>query len=558
MLKTPTAARTLVRQLRQSAEQVSFTHTSTKWTQPTAGHDTGIRIYNCVARQQVPLIVRRPHFATWYACGPTVYAPAHIGHASCYVKQDLLQRTLREHFRLPLVTAMNITDVDDKIIERSRQTGEHWLALTQRYEDDFWSDLRSLGCAQPTVKLRVSEHLPQIVAFVQRLLDDGRAYGTADGSVYFAVDRHLGYGKLQRLSVADSRSPTSTADDDASKRSAADFALWKGRGGEPTASAEPHWSVPWSRIGGRPGWHIECSAMASHVFGAHIDVHAGGLDLRFPHHENEEAQSCAHHRCSQWVNYWLHTGQLHVLGDRDKMSKSLQNTIGVADLLQTYTAAEFRMLCLLSNYHNQIEFGPDAMAVARSIVQKLNTFAADCEAYVSGARPLAAFDANDLHAHMSEAERRIDTALRDNFNTAKSVEALLELVTHCNRVFKVRRHPVASSSTVAGADLSSVLAVNMLVERYRSMWAVSRTAAQPMLNDRQAEPDGHARQLELVMRGVLKARQTIRAQAVQTGRPELFGASDQIRDALREAGVQVKDNAGSSSTWTMDEAQRAV
>lgn len=549
MLKTPTNIRTLVRHLQHSVEPVS-------WSPPPGGHDTGIRIYNCVARQQVPLIVRSPHFATWYACGPTVYAPAHIGHASCYVKQDLLQRTLREHFRLPLVTAMNITDVDDKIIERCRQTGEHWLALTQRHEAGFWSDLGRLGCAQPSIKLRVSEHLPQIVAFVQRLLDDRRAYGTADGSVYFAVDRHPGYGKLQRLSVDDIRTPATVSPDDDSKRSAADFALWKGRR-QPSAT-EPHWSVPWTNIGGRPGWHIECSAMASHVFGSQIDVHAGGLDLRFPHHENEEAQSCAHHRCSQWVNYWLHTGQLHVLGDRDKMSKSLSNTIGVPELLQSYTAAEFRMLCLLSNYHNQIEFGPDTMNVARAIVQKLNTFAADCQAYVSGTRAIAAFDANELHTLMAVAERRIDAALRDNFNTSKSVEALLELIAHCNRVFKVRS---ADSTHVAGADLASVLAVNQLVERYRSMWVVGRTA-QSTTGDRQLEKsggdEGAARQLELVINGVLKARQQIRAMAVQTKQSELFWASDEIRDALREAGVTVKDDAGSSSSWTIDEMRRGV
>lgn len=548
-------------------------HHPSRWSPPAGGHPTGIHIYNCVAKQKVPLVLRTPHFATWYACGPTVYDATHIGHASCYVKQDLIQRTLRDHFHIQLVTAMNVTDVDDKIIERSMQLGEPWQRLTQRYESDFWSDLAQLGCAQPNVKLRVSEHMPQIVAFVQRLLDGGHAYAADDGSVYFEVAGHPAYGKLQRLSVDASGGAEdgATRQSPDAKRNAADFALWKGRV-EP-AKHEPHWTVPWSPIGGRPGWHIECSAMASHVFGAQIDFHAGGLDLRFPHHENEEAQSCAHHECDQWVNYWIHAGQLNVLGDNAKMSKSLRNTVAVADMLRSHSATEFRVLCLLSNYQNAIEFGPASMDVARSIVQKLNTFAGDCEAFVRGDRPVAAFDAGDVHARMADTGRRIDEALRDNFNTAKSIERLLELLTHCNRVFKVkppssssarRSHtdaPATLMTTTAGADLSTIVAVNQFVDRYRSLWALGgrQQLADGMADGqrRAASDDRTAQQLQRVMSGVLRARQNIRSKAMQTRKQELFLACDEIRDSLRRAGVLVKDNSGGSSTWSLDESGAA-
>lgn len=535
----------------------SHTH---RWHPPgdsttNAAHDTNILIYNCVAKRKVPLILRHPNYATWYACGPTVYDASHIGHASCYVKQDIIQRTLRHHFRIPLVTAMNITDVDDKIIARSLRSRTPWRQLTARYESEFWSDLRLLRCAQPDVKLRVSEHMPQIVAFVQRLLRTSDAYATADGSVYFDVSRATGYGKLQRLSSGDTNvvvdSSSSGGDQrqqqHEGKRSDADFALWKGRDIPANAELEPHWSVPWSRLGGRPGWHIECSAMATHLFGSCVDFHAGGLDLRFPHHENEEAQSCAYHRCEQWVNYWVHVGQLHVVGETDKMSKSLGNTVGVAELLKRYDAVDFRMLCLLSNYQNAIEFGADGMSVATAIVKRLDRFEADCEAFCGGRKRVGGFEVAELLANVTEAERRIDEALRNNFDTSKSVECLMELLTQCNRMFKVD----GTATMTASPNVAAILAVKRFVGRYRDMWGLERDEQHGERIERNDDD-----RLDRVVENVLQARQSIRTKAVASKQNELFAACDTIRDALGRAGVRVEDGSGGMSTWTIDATKR--
>nr|CAD7412776.1 unnamed protein product [Timema poppensis] len=314
------------------------TQSNAKWILPS-GHDTNIYVYNCITKKKVPLILKNPNYASWYMCGPTVYDSAHIGHACCYMKFDIIRRILCNHFDINVVMVMGITDIDDKIIHRAAELGEDINTLTRRFEAEFHEDMAKLNIKPATIITRVTDFVPRIISFVQEIVDKGNGYVTADGSVYFDTSQFDRYGKLFPVSM--NEEPAQPAVD---KKSPLDFALWKG-----AKPNEPSWLSPWGP--GRPGWHIECSTMASAMFGRTMDLHSGGVDLLFPHHENEEAQSCVHHGVSQWVNYWLHSGHLHLKGDT-KMSKSLKNTISIRDFLTKFTANEFRVFCLLSRYRN--------------------------------------------------------------------------------------------------------------------------------------------------------------------------------------------------------------
>lgn len=517
---------TVFRVYSSQRRNISGNETHPNWSPPNDGFATGINIYNCVTKQKVPVILQRKNWATWYSCGPTVYDASHIGHASCYVKQDILQRILRQHFGINLITAMNITDVDDKIIAKCVGTGQNWRELVQVQEESFWNDLKQLGCARPNHVLRVSEHIPQIIRFIEKLIDKDYAYGLEDGSVYFDVKKLKTYGKLQTINLEDT--------DHKWKRSALDFALWKGRSKQDNPH-EPNWATPWSSIGGRPGWHIECSAMASHIFGDNIDFHSGGLDLRFPHHENEEAQSCAHHKCNQWVNYWIHIGQLHVVGEEHKMSKSLNNTIGISQLLGSFSSSEFRMYCLLSHYQHRMDYSEISMTAAQKVLRRLENFSNDCKAYVDGTKPIGRFTTEDVQSKLSNASNQIDAALRDNFNTAKSIESLLDVVKHSNRIFAP---PGLEAGFVsASSDLGAVLAVDAFVTKHIQMFGLENQSAAIIAED----GDSDNKQLDRLVEQMVELRNDIRKQAVENKNKLLFGVSDNIRDILQQSGYSVKD-----------------
>lgn len=233
------------------SNQLRFTH---DWIKPK-GCDTGIKIYNCITRSKQPFIVDNKHFLKWYTCGPTVYDSAHIGHASCYMKLDIIQRILKNHFNLNLVTVMNITDIDDKIIKRAIEMKTDYKSLVNKYEKEFWNDLANLGILQPDIVVKVTENINLIIDFIQKLEQKGFAYKGKDDSIYFDVGSFKKYGKLQNLGQNEQEKETSSV-----KKSITDFALWKR-----SQVGEPFWVSPWGN--GRPGWHIECSTLASHSLG---------------------------------------------------------------------------------------------------------------------------------------------------------------------------------------------------------------------------------------------------------------------------------------------------
>ncbi|XP_034411449.1 cysteine--tRNA ligase, mitochondrial isoform X2 [Cyclopterus lumpus] len=389
------------------------------WVRPS-GFDTGLKTFNSLTKQKEPLIVAREGVATWYSCGPTVYDHAHLGHACSYVRFDILQRILSRLFGTTVIHAMVITDIDDKIIQRGWEDNVSPAMVASVYEDAFKRDMLSLKVIPPAVYLRVTDNVHHIVAFIERIVENGHAYATKEGDVYFDI-RSIGhrYGKF--VAAVDSHVEPGDSD----KRDWRDFALWKR-----SKPREPYWESPWGR--GRPGWHIECSAIASSVFGSQLDIHSGGIDLAFPHHENEVAQSEAYHQCGQWANYFLHSGHLHLKGSAEKMSKSLKNFVTIKDFLQSYSANEFRMFCLLTKYRSAVDYSDGSMLEARTSLRTISTFTHEATAYMKGQLQCSPVQEAFLWERLAESKSNVVKALADDFDTPRAVSAVMNLVYHGN------------------------------------------------------------------------------------------------------------------------------
>ncbi|XP_055856371.1 cysteine--tRNA ligase, mitochondrial [Episyrphus balteatus] len=494
---------------------------SHQWHKP-AGYETGIQVYNTITRSNVPLVLQNEHIATWYTCGPTVYDSSHLGHASCYVKLDIIQRILRNHFKINLVTAMNITDIDDKIIQRSQESGKSCQDLAKSYELEFWNDMDRLGVAEPNVKIRVTENIPQIVAFIDKIVQDKSAYIGRDQSIYFDVSSHSGYGKLQKLNLEQVSHET--------KESTVDFALWKAKK-EPN---EPSWQSPWGD--GRPGWHIECSALASMIFGKSIDIHAGGLDLKFPHHENEEAQCCVFHKTPQWVNYWLHTGHLSVVGQSEKMSKSLKNTIGIDELLKTYSSNDFRMACMLSNYRSSVEYGDSMMNTAQGTLKRFSEFNSNVDAYLEGKKRSASIDSNQILELLSQSKVLLNQHLKDDFNTARCVGVLIELASTVSKSI----NSTAEQVDIFASNLDTVAAVRNFINSNLQMFGFEMMKTVKK-SDKNLD-------LSLLLEDLVKTRNEMRQRAMESKNKEMFKVCDELRNCLQRNGIQLKDHS-QGSTW---------
>ncbi|XP_037953636.1 probable cysteine--tRNA ligase, mitochondrial isoform X2 [Teleopsis dalmanni] len=509
-------------------------HNYINWVKPSIGQDSGLQIYNCVAKKNVPLIFPSTDYITWYTCGPTVYDSAHLGHASCYVKLDIIQRIIRDYFKLNLVTAMNITDIDDKIIAKSKETGVNWQEIARFYETEYWADMKKLNVSEPNLKIRVTEHMPKIIAFIENVIAKDYAYCGDDKSVYFKVQNFPYYGKLQKLNLtAVETTVTPTTVGAVNKMSITDFALWKAQ----KTPDEPAWAAPWSN--GRPGWHIECSVLASFLFGNKIDFHAGGVDLRFPHHENEEAQCCVYHNTKQWVNYWVHTGHLNVKGQTEKMSKSLKNTISIAEMLSVYTADEFRMACALSNYRNAMEYGDELMQTARATLNKFKDFDKDCQAYLQGKKKSVNLDGIEILKNLSHVKRQVDEAIKNDFDTSHVIQLLLEHNTNISRVI--------NSGTDTGLTTTSCLDTIAAVSNY--MQQILRTFGFAFTMQNAADSvisDCHVNVNEL-LEDLLRSRKIIRDRAIATKNNKLFEICDELRNCLQSHGIEIRDHSNGSS-----------
>jgi cysteinyl-tRNA synthetase len=322
-----------------------------------------LRVYNTATREKELFEPFDPASVRVYVCGPTVYDYAHIGNARPVIVFDVLYRLLRLEYGAEHVTyARNITDVDDKIINAAKESGEPIDAITERTTRAFHEDMAALGALEPTVEPRATQHIPQMVAQIERLIETGHAYA-ADGHVLFNVPSMANYGHLSRRSrkeqVAGARVDVAPY-----KQDPADFVLWK-----PSEDDQPGWDSPWGR--GRPGWHIECSAMSEAHLGVPFDIHGGGLDLIFPHHENEIAQSTCAHDGELFVRYWMHNGFVNV--EKEKMAKSIGNVLVVRDLLATVPGEVIRMNMLGTHYRQPLDWTEDGVANAKVRLDRLYT-----------------------------------------------------------------------------------------------------------------------------------------------------------------------------------------
>lgn len=368
-----------------------------------------VQIYNTLTRQKEafkPLVDGK---IDMYVCGITIYDYCHIGHARTFVSFDVIARYLR-HIGFDLKFVRNITDVDDKIINRANENGETIDALTKRMTKAMHQDFDNLGMLRPDVEPTVTDHIPEIIEMVERLINKGHAYVAENGDVLFSVSSFENYGQLSQQDL-DMLQAGSRVEVDGNKNSPLDFVLWK-----KAKVDEPSWQSPWGA--GRPGWHIECSAMSNKHLGEHFDIHGGGSDLQFPHHENEIAQSCCANN-GEYADTWIHTGMVQV--NKEKMSKSLGNFFTVRDVLKKYDAESVRYFLISGHYRSQLNYSQDNLDQARSSLERIYTA-------LRGVTPIA------VELTDNEYAIKFRKAMDDDFNTPEALSVVFELAKELNRI----------------------------------------------------------------------------------------------------------------------------
>ncbi|HEY8545233.1 MAG TPA: cysteine--tRNA ligase [Acidimicrobiales bacterium] len=382
-----------------------------------------LRLFDTARGQVVPFETREPGKVSMYVCGPTVYAPPHVGHGRQTVVYDVLRKYLAwSGYEVRHVS--NITDIDDQIINRAHDEGTTPEDVARTYERTWWEVMDALGLDRPTDVPHATEYVEQMVALVQELLDRGLAYPTSDG-VYLDTSQVEGYGLLALQSL-DSLQAGARVETNDEKRNPIDFALWK-----KAKPGEPSWPAPFGD--GRPGWHTECVVMSLDLLGEGFDLHTGGQDLRFPHHENERAQAVALGR--RFANHWMHHAFVEVKGE--KMSKSLGNVTNLVDLIEQYDPRAFRLLILRSHYRSPMDVTPEALADAEAALHRLDTFARRAAEHVEGGTP------------SPEALARFREAMDDDLDTPKATALLFDLVRRANTALDA--HDLATAAPLAAA-----------------------------------------------------------------------------------------------------------
>jgi cysteinyl-tRNA synthetase len=442
-----------------------------------------------------------------YVCGITVYDFIHIGHARMLTVFDLVQRYLRSR-GLKVTYVRNITDIDDKIIQRAAERGEAWSDLAQHFTAAMHEDCARLGLDSPDLEPRATEYIPEIIAMTQTLVDKGYAYRAANGDVMYSVRKFPNYGALSGRNIDESRAGARVQVDEF-KNDPLDFVVWKH-----AKPGEPSWPSPWGP--GRPGWHIECSAMSTALLGDYFDLHGGGMDLKFPHHENEIAQTCA--ACdSPFVNVWMHNGFVNI--DDEKMSKSLGNFFTVRDVLKTLRDPEvLRFFLLGSHYRGPINYSAAQLAQADETLAGLYRALKGAPAAPAGA---------EASAHEREAEARFHAAMDDDFNTPDAMAVVQGVARDLN------------SAKAVGDTVRAGQAVRSILRMGRILGVLQQDPESYLKRGIPAESGGLD---DSEVESLLAARRTARS-------ARNFAESDRIRDVLSAAGVILEDKPGGLTEW---------
>ncbi len=459
-----------------------------------------LRIYNTLSRQKEDFQTLEPDKVTMYVCGPTVYGKAHVGHAMSALVFDIIRRYL-EYRGFQVRHAMNYTDVDDKIINRANQLGIDPIKLAEKYIDEYGQHLIDLHILPASVYPRATHEIANIIKLITQLGEEGYAY-EVDGDVYFRVSKDKDYGKLSSRHLEDMQAGA-RVDVDERKEHPMDFALWKS-----SKPGEPAWDSPWGK--GRPGWHIECSAMSMHHLGEQIDIHGGGNDLIFPHHENEIAQTeCATGK--PFAHYWVHNGMMQLAGE--KMARSVGNLVTIEDFLANHEGDVLRMMVLNSSYHNPLTFGNEIIAAAEKGLERLRL--ALRPAGVGSIEQGEAVE--NLHKQVEATRQGFIDCMEDDFNSAGALGFLFELVRAINQ------------AKDAGVSASIVAEGQSLLRELMTVFGL------------RAEGPEKGGQATAFIQLLIDLRRDLRQQ-------KLWALSDQIRTRLTELGVLLEDNKD-GTTW---------
>lgn len=477
-----------------------------------------LRIYNTLSGKKEEFVPITANKAGMYVCGPTVYDTSHIGHARSVVVFDMVYRWLMQ-LGYEVTYVRNFTDVDDKIIKKSNETGESCTAITTKYIDEFHDEMDALNVLRPTIAPKATEHIDHIIRFVQRLIDQGKAYHVPGGDVYFSISSFNEYGKLSHRNPDDMQAGARIAVDE-KKRSPMDFTLWK-----PAKPGEPSWDSPWGK--GRPGWHIECSAMSYEYLGESFDIHGGGKDLIFPHHENEIAQSEAIFGVP-FVKYWIHNGFVDI--NNEKMSKSLGNFTMIKEVLANYSPEVIRMFLLSKHYRSPIDYSENSMREVSVGLDRIYAFLERLDK--AGITPeTAGGEHGPLWADIVEA-------LNDDFNSAKAMAEIFDAVKKGNKLLDDANDAPGESDgkLLAGiyADIrfaSKILGIFMMSAS--DYFAAKKDRA---MSDQDVDP--------AMIEGLIAERAAAR-------KSKNFARADEIRDELLAMKIVLEDGP-QGTTWRIE------
>lgn len=473
-----------------------------------------LRLYNTLTRKEEPFTPREPGKVSMYACGLTPQAPAHVGHMRGVIVMDVVRRWL-EQLGYEVHFVQNFTDIDDKIIRRAHEERISTQQVAEKYSQMYVEDALALGVKLPHF-VKVTENMQDIIAMVKKLVDDGYAY-VVDGDVYFEVSKFPEYGKLSGRTVEELKAGARIEVDER-KRHPEDFALWKS-----AKPGEPAWESPWGP--GRPGWHIECSALSLKYLQPAFDIHAGGMDLIFPHHENEIAQSEAYLNCQQpFARYWLHWGPVRLR--QEKMSKSTGVVVPIRELRQQYEPAVIRFFLLTVHYRTPLEFSYERLEEAKAGLERIRTAAQRAEAFLRALPQPPAPDETGAQPYREQ----FTEAMNNDFNTAQAIAVVFEVVREINHRLNT---PELAQRPETAAELQALL--NAL------RWMMEIVLGVPL----QTATPAHSERFEQLMQAVIAWRAELRAR-------KLYDLADRIRDDLKAMGILLEDSP-QGTTWRLAE-----